>query len=163
ARCRLPWRREPSGSFDLPAVARPGIAAIRSPLDLAPLLPLADAQRSGSKPVYQGQRKGKKGATPSRVSIHAALIWPITGVKAQPDPFATIDRARSTSPVSLVAAPDRNSNGVAAFTSPEGTLKTTFVPSSIRPGAAITTSPISAYFPAPPRALASSPAARTRP
>src|SRR5207249_12037447 len=100
--------------------------------------------------------------TPSRVSIHAALIWPITGVKVQPDPFATIDRARSTSTVSLVAAPDRISNGVTAFTSPEGTLKTTVVPSSIRPVAAITTSRISVYLPGRSRALAGGPATFTR-
>jgi len=91
-----------------------------------------------------------------QVPVHAAVIWPMTGVKVQPDPFMTIERARFTSTVSLVVAPERISNGVTAFTSPEGTLNTTFVPSSIRPVAAITTSRISVYLPGPTRAFASS-------
>src|SRR5206468_12103989 len=100
------------------------------------------------------QRQGRPPTM--RVSVHAAVTRPITGVKVQPEPFDTIDRARSTSTVSLVVAPDRISNGVTAFTSPEGTLKPTVVPSSIRPVAAITTSRISVYLPGPTRALASS-------
>src|SRR2546422_358557 len=100
--------------------------------------------------------KRERGPAPMRVLLHAAVIWPITGVKVQPVPFMTIERDRSTSTVSLVVVPDRTSNGVTAFTSPEGTLNTTFVPSSIRPVAAITTSRISVYLPGPTRALASS-------
>ena len=93
---------------------------------------------------------------PLQVSVHATVIWPSTGVKVQLDPFATIDRARLMSTVSRVVVPDRTSNGVTAFTSPEGTLNTTVVPSSILPVAAMTTSRISVYLPGPTRALASS-------
>src|SRR5207247_8172598 len=119
-------------------------------------LPLANLRWFGALSVDRGKRKGEKGPASSRGSVHAAVTWPITGVKIQPEPFATIDRARSTSTVSLVVAPDRISNGVTAFTSPEGTLNTTFVPPSIRPVAAMTTSRISVYLPGPTRALASS-------
>src|SRR5436309_13070505 len=96
------------------------------------------------------------GPAPLQVSGHATVIWPSTGVKVQLDPFATIDRARLMSTVSLVVVPDRTSNGVTAFTSPDGTLNTTVVPPSILPVAAMSTSRISVYLPGPTRALASS-------
>src|SRR5437867_5185226 len=102
----------------------------------------------------RGNEKGK--GDPHRGGLdYATVIWPSTGVKVQPEPFATIDRARLMSTVSLVVVPDRISNGVTAFTSPEGTLNTTVVPSSILPVAAMTTSRISVYLPGPTRALAS--------
>ena len=104
----------------------------------------------------RGKEKGEGTRLTMRVSVYATVIWPRTGVKVQLDPFATIDRARLMSTVSRVVVPDRTSNGVTAFTSPEGTLKTTDVPSSILPVAAITTSRISVYLPGPTRALASS-------
>ena len=96
-----------------------------------PNIPSDDAHHGHRPGRFTRRNKRESGPASMRVSVHAAVIWPITGVKVQPVPFATIERARSTSTVSRVVAPDRISNGVTAFTSPEGTLNTTFVPSSI--------------------------------
>src|SRR3989441_8410819 len=112
--------------------------------------------QAGSNPSRSARGiKRERGPPPLQVSVHATVIWPSTGVKVQLDPFATIDRARLMSTVSLVVVLDRTSNGVTAFTSPDGTLNTTVVPSSILPVAAMTTSRISVYLPGPTRALAS--------
>ena len=121
-----------------------------------PNIPSDDAQPTMDPAGSLAKMKEGKGPASVRVSVHEAVIWPRTGVKVQPEPFATIDRARLMSTVSRVVIPDRISNGVTAFTSPEGTLKTTVVPSSILPVAAMTTSRISVYLPGPTRALASS-------
>src|SRR5207245_10443945 len=85
----------------------------------------------------RGKENGEGTRLTMRVSVYATVIWARTGVKVQPEPFATIDRARLMSTVSLVVVPDRTSNGVTAFASPDGTLNTTVVPSSILPVAAM--------------------------
>src|SRR5437870_10701631 len=112
-----------------------------------PNIPSDDAQPTMDPAGSLAKMKEGKGPASVRVSVHEAVIWPRTGVKVQPEPFATIDRARLMSTVSLVVVADRISNGVTAFTSPEGTLNTTVRPSSILPVAATTTSTISLYLP----------------
>ena len=88
-----------------------------------------DSFACGPRPVRStNESENEEGPAWMQVPVHAAVIWPMTGVKVQPVPFMTIERARFTSTVSLVVAPERISNGVTAFTSPEGTLNTTFVP-----------------------------------
>src|SRR2546425_9938594 len=99
----------------------------------------------------RGKEKGEGTRLTMRVSVYATVIWPRTGVKVQPEPFAAIDRARLMSTVSLVVVPDRTSNGGTAFTSSEGTLNTTVVASSIRPGAVTATSRVPGDLPRPRR------------
>src|SRR2546425_1050012 len=59
-----------------------------------------------SQPFHPRQRKGGRGPASRRVSVHATGIWPITGVKLPPAPFATIDRAGLMSTARIVLDPD---------------------------------------------------------
>src|SRR2546422_48998 len=59
--------------------------------------------QAGSNPSRSARGiKRERGPAPLQVSVHATVIWPSTGVKVQLEPFATIDRARLMSTVSLV-------------------------------------------------------------
>src|SRR2546426_12782836 len=71
------------------------------------------------------EMKRGRGPASMRVSVHATVICPSTGVKVQPDLFATIDRARVRFTVLLVQDPVRNSKRLTALTSPDGRLNTT--------------------------------------
>src|SRR6266704_1122735 len=83
-------------------------------------------------------------------------MWPRTGVQDDEHvPVDTIDRDKSMSTVNVVVLPEPISKGVVVFSSPDGTVNTTFVPSAITPVAEPTTIRICVYFPGPNRALAS--------
>src|SRR5438128_2042945 len=83
-------------------------------------------------------------------------MWPRTGVKVHVPEAITIDRDRSMSTVSVVVLPERISNGVVVFSSPDGTENVTVVPLVSWPVALLTTIRICVYLPGANRAFASS-------